>query len=81
MTGNIVPKSSIVKVGEEINLYRYRDGFYKRIDFQIIKKNGNQIHIKSPDLKPGDQIVVQGMGFIRVAEIAALGGAVTGHAH
>ena len=45
------------------------------------KKDGNQIHVKSPDLKPHDQIVVQGMGFIRVAEIAAFGGAVTGHSH
>lgn len=81
VTGTIIAKSAIVKVGEEINLYRYRDGFYKRIDFQIIKKDGNQIHIKSPDLKPSDQIVVQGMGFIRVSEIAAFGGAVTGHSH
>ncbi|MBC7456901.1 MAG: hypothetical protein H7235_01390 [Bdellovibrionaceae bacterium] len=81
VTGNIIAKSALVKVGEEVNIYRYRDGFYKRIDFQIVKKVGDQIHIKSHDLKPSDQIVVQGMGFIRVAEIAAFGGAVSGHSH
>ncbi len=79
--GTVIAQSAIVKVGDEVNLYRYRDGFYKRIDFQIIKKDGDKIHIKSVDLKKNDQIVVQGMGFIRVAEIAAFGGAVTGHSH
>lgn len=81
ITGNIILKSAIVKVGEEINLYRYRDGFYKRIDFSVVKKEGDKIHIQSPDLKSTDQIVVQGMGYIRIVEIAAFGGAVTGHSH
>ena len=81
VSGSIVNKTAIVKVGEEINLYRYRDGFYKRIDFNVVKKDGDKIHIKSADLKSTDQIVVQGMGYIRIVEIAAFGGAVTGHSH
>lgn len=81
VSGNIIPKSALVKVGEEINLYRYRDGFYKRVDFNVVKNDGDKIHIQSPDLKSTDQIVVQGMGYIRIVEIAAFGGAVTGHSH
>jgi hypothetical protein len=81
VSGSNIPKSAIVKVGEEINIYRYRDGFYKRIDFTVVKKDGDKIHVQSPDLKSTDQIVVQGMGYIRIVEIAAFGGAVTGHSH
>ncbi len=81
ISGSNIPKSAIVKVGEEINLYRYRDGFYKRIDFNVVKKDVDRIHVQSPDLKSTDQIVVQGMGYIRIVEIAAFGGAVTGHSH
>lgn len=74
-------KKAIVTAGDEVNIFRLRDGFYKRVDFITLKKEGGQILIKSNDLKLGDEIVVQGTGFLRIAEIAAFGGAPEGHSH
>lgn len=81
-----ITKDMIVTAGVEENIYRFRDGFYKRIDFAIIKRIQNKaasekIIIRSKDLKDGDEIVTAGLGFLRVTEIAAYGGAPEGHSH
>lgn len=76
-----ISKKTIVTSGVEVNVYRYRDGFYKRIDFVQISKNENTITISSKDLVKGDSIVTKGLGFILIAEIAAFGGAPEGHSH
>lgn len=73
--------SSVVTVGVEVNIFRYRDGFYKRIDFNKVSQINNQITVTSKDLAAGDFIVTKGLGFLRVAEIAAFGGAAEGHSH
>jgi hypothetical protein len=73
--------NSIVTAGVEINVFRYRNGFYRRIDFIKISQTNYQITITSKDLTAGDFIVTQGLGFLRVAEIAAFGGAPEGHSH
>jgi hypothetical protein len=76
-----VPKQAILKALAERNIYRLRSGFYKRIDFVEINRTTNEITIQSKDLKPGDEIVIQGLGYLRTAEIAAFGGAPEGHSH
>lgn len=76
-----ISKKTIVTSGVEVNIYRYRDGFYKRIDFAQISKNDSTLTISSKDLAKGDYIVTKGLGFILVAEIAAFGGAPEGHSH
>lgn len=76
-----VPNSATLYSGEEINIYRLRDGFYKRIDFVVVTKGASQMKIKSEDLKADDHVVVQGIGFLRTAEIVASGGAPEGHSH
>ena len=77
----VIPASAILYSGEEINLYRLRAGFYKRIDFRLISKTAKEAKISSPDLKVGDEIVTTGIGFLRAAEIVATGGAPEGHSH
>lgn len=76
-----IPKDAVVTAGLEVNLYRYRAGFYKRIDFDQLSRSGNKISIRSTDLKSGDEIAITGLGFLRIAEIAAFGGAPEGHSH
>lgn len=76
-----VPKAAIVTTGTEVNLYRYRNARYKRIDFETLRKSGSTLVIKSKDLAIGDEIVIQGIGLLRIAEIAAFGGAPEGHSH
>lgn len=76
-----VPNSVIVHSGEEVNVFRLRNGFFKRIDFHIIKKSESEITIDSGDLREGDELVISGLGFLRIAELAAFGGVAHGHSH
>lgn len=76
-----IPTSARLLAGEEVNLYRVRDGAFKRIDFTQVKKTPEHMTINSTDLKSGDEIVISGIGFLRIAELAAFGGAPEGHSH
>lgn len=76
-----LPKSALVHSGEETNLFRKRNDFFKRIDFQTIKNSGTQLTIDSDDLREGDEVVNIGLGFLRIAELAATGGVAHGHSH
>lgn len=76
-----LPLSAQFLSGEEVNLYRLRDGFFKRIDFKLIKRSSDGLTISSESLKPGDEIVTHGVGFLRIAELAAFGGVADGHSH
>jgi len=76
-----IPSTAVVRTGEEVNLFRKRDGFYKRIDFKTLHKTKDQITVLSNDAKAGDEIVVSGLGFLRTAELAAFGGVADSHSH
>lgn len=77
----VLPKSAVVHSGEETNLFRKRNDFFKRIDFQMIKNSGNELTVDSDDLREGDEVVIAGLGFLRIAELAATGGVAHGHSH
>ncbi len=66
-----LPKSALLFTGEEKSVYRLRDGFFKKIDVEVIKKDKDRMIVKSENLKKGDSIVIQGVGFIRIAEVDA----------
>lgn len=76
-----IPRNAIVTSGIETNLFRVRNGFYKRIDFVKISSVDNAITIRSDDLKINDEIAISGLGFLRISEIAAFDGAPSGHSH
>lgn len=76
-----VSKNAIYKGLNEVNIYRFRDGLFKRIDFKTLSQDKNDYLVSSPDLKVGDGIVVNGIGFLRMAEIAASGGLSDSHSH
>lgn len=76
-----IPRDAIFKGLNEVNVYRLRDGFYKRIDFKTLETKKDALKISSSDLKMGDQIVTAGVGFLRIAEIAASGGISDSHSH
>ena len=76
-----IPLGARLLSGEEINLYRFREGFYRRVDFQESARTPQTITISSKDLRAGDAVVVQGIGFLRIAELAAFGGVAHGHSH
>jgi hypothetical protein len=76
-----LPSIVVVRSGEEVNLFRLRDGFFKRIDFTQVRKLGAQLVVSSPDLQTGDEIVTSGLGLLRIAELSAFGGLAEGHSH
>lgn len=77
-----VPLSARMLSQEEDNIYRVREGFIKRIDFNLTSKDrSGKMTIKSADLKEGDEVIIEGVGFIRISELTAFGGAPEGHTH
>lgn len=76
-----ISHAAVFKGLNEVNLYRLRDGLYKRIDFTVTKKTNETLTVRSKDLKKNDRIVVSGVGFLRIAEIAASGGISDSHSH
>lgn len=76
-----VPISAVLKSGTESNLYRYRNRFYQRIDFAGVRKSESEITIKSADLMVGDEVVILGIGFLRIAELATFQTEPAGHSH
>lgn len=74
-----LPEKAFLFLADDVEIYRLRDGFFKRIDFKKI--NNKQLLVTSDDLAVGDEIVTGGVSFIRIAEIAAFGGAPEGHSH
>ena len=76
-----IPKEAILTAVSEVNIFRFRDGYYKRIDFVKISMVNNKVLVKSKDLKLNDEVIVRGLGFLRIAELAAFGGAPEGHSH
>lgn len=76
-----LPISSLLLSQDEVNIYRIREKMIKRIDLEVIKKTEGFIWIKSFDLKNGDSVIISNIGFIRIAELVAFGGAEEGHSH
>lgn len=76
--GQMIPKASLVFYQDKVGIYRLRDGWFKLVPvtFSVSEPSIPQ----SADLRPGDQIVVQGTGLLRVAELDAFSGEV-GHSH
>jgi hypothetical protein len=77
----ILPSKARVLSQNEVNIFRIRNQFIKRIDFKVLLSEGPNLKIESSDLMNGDEIIVQGIGFVRIAEITAFGGASEGHSH
>lgn len=81
LPGLEISKGVVVTAGTERNVYRYREGYYKRIDFHVQKAVGNKIFIFSDELQKGDEVVVVGMGYLRIVELAAFNETPNGHSH
>src|SRR3989344_7606175 len=82
LTGNgpwTLPSSARFQSGEETNIFRLRNGFFKRVDFTQGKRDAQQFVASSKELKDGDEVVVAGVGYLRIAEVTAFGGAPEGH--
>lgn len=76
-----IPEEALVYFQENTGVYRLRAGFFKLIPIKIQQKIGSEITITSDELKRGDSVAHQGIGFLRVVELEAFGGGESGHVH
>lgn len=74
-----IPFSSLVRIKDEKYVYRLRNGWFKRIEIQILQKVGKSLIVKTSDFVTGDKIVVEGLGFLRTSEIFSEEGAAHSH--
>jgi len=76
----ILPKSALVTTREDRSVYRNRGGKLLRVDVTLVSRTKDHAQVKSEDLQPGDQIVIRGAEFLRVAELDITSGE-SGHHH
>lgn len=62
-------------------IYRYRDGYFKFHSVESIKEIKGKYLIKLKDYKFGDQIVTNGIGLLRVADVYSTDKSEYGHSH
>ena len=77
----IVPASALVSSGTEKQIFRFRDGYWKAVDVELIKRDARTVTIKSPDLAPTDRIAVTGVGYLKIVEQSIFGPETPGHVH
>ena len=79
-----VPKATLVLTRDDVSVFRHRNGKLLRVDVKVTSKNHTKNHsdaqIASKDLIAGDQVVVKGAPFLRVAELDVTSGE-SGHHH
>lgn len=78
-----IPHASLVHERTQTGIYRLREGWFK---FIPMPENPASDHrspqsIQSADLKQGDQIVIEGASFLRIAELDVFSSEAEGHHH
>lgn len=69
-----IPIAALVYSQGQVGAYRLRDGWYKLVQVRIDNKSAKDAVIRSTELKPDDQIVIEGVALLRVADMDAFGG-------
>lgn len=62
----VLPKEAVVRTLKEAQIFRLRAGFLKAVDFKTVTKGERAWSIRSDDLRSQDEIVVGGVGFLRI---------------
>lgn len=70
-----VDSRSVARFRDEAGVYRLRAGWFKLVEVRVVSQTRGEARIESVDLKPGDQIVVVGVPFLRAAELDVFGAA------
>jgi hypothetical protein len=63
-----LPASSLVYSGLETQVFRQREGYWKSVDVNVLRRSGSTVEIRSKDLAKGDQLATQGSAFLKIIE-------------
>lgn len=77
----LIEKSTLVVSEELKGLYRFRGGFFKFHPVELKKEVNGKYLVKVPGVEFGDQIVINGTGLLRVADVYSTDTAEYGHSH
>ena len=73
LSNQVIPIESLVHFQDQIGIYRLRDGWFKLIKIQIIKKKEKLVTVRTKELQEKDEVVIHGADLLRVAEMDAFG--------
>ena len=76
-----IKKDSLVTSKNIKGIYRFRSGFFKLMSAQILKESKNKYIVKVTGLEYGDQIVIDGLGLLRVTDVYSTDKSEYGHSH
>lgn len=76
-----IPASALVYFQEHVGVYRLRDNWFHLIPVKILKSTATQARIDSNELRSGDAVVSQGVGFLRVTEMSLFSASRAAHVH
>jgi hypothetical protein len=70
-----LPASCLVYFGDQVGVYRFRQGWFKLVSISIDKKGpGNSVTFSGGAFQAGDEVAVQGAALLRVTEMDVFGG-------
>lgn len=76
-----IKKSTLVSSKNIKGIYRFRGGFFKLVPVKIISEKNGSYSVEATDITFGDQIVVNGLGLLRVADVYSTDKSEYGHSH
>ena len=76
-----IKKATLVTSREFKGVYRYRLGFFKLLEVQILKGTRSGYKVKVKEIKHDDQVVVSSVGLLRVADLYSTDESEYEHAH
>ncbi|MBS1960191.1 MAG: hypothetical protein JST80_12010 [Bdellovibrionales bacterium] len=76
-----ISKRALVYTLDEVRVYVQKNGKIKSEDVRVVSKGKDTATIKAEHLSNGDEVVVSGAGYLRVAEMDASNGEDEGHGH
>ncbi len=74
-------RPALVEIKNDKFIYRLRDGWIKKVPVKVLRKDNAKITVDISQFKDGDQIIINGVGFVRTAELVAEEGVAHGHSH
>lgn len=76
-----IKKTSLVASKGAKGIYRFRGGFFKFLPIQLKKEESGKYLVKVKGVEFGDQIVINGLGLLRITDVYSTDSSEYGHSH
>lgn len=76
-----IAKGTLVASKSVKGLYRFRGGFFKFLPVELLKEEKGKYLVKVKGVDFGDQIVIDGVGLLRVTDVYSTDKSEYGHSH